>query len=241
MKAIVATYLVLIHLFIGIAILKTDIISRFQVKLGYEVISDEITPYYHTMLGFHRRIDKNIPDKSIIFIGDSLIQGLAVMAVSPQAINYGIGNDTTVGVLNRIPFYPSILKSKAVVIAIGINDLKRRGPDEILENYLEIVKLIPANIPILFSAVLPVDEVLRDRAGLNDSIKKLNDHLSDICRKSQRLHFLNISKLVINSRGNLSRSFHIGDGIHLNSLGNQIWISELKEYILGMARHTKGQ
>jgi lysophospholipase L1-like esterase len=241
MKVIVVIYLLLIHTFVGIAIVKTDIISLFQAKLGYEVTGDELTHHYHTMLAFHKRLDRSIPDKSLIFIGDSITQGLAVIAVSPQSTNYGIGQDTTVGVLKRIPFYYSILESKAVVIAIGINDLKRRRNDEIIKNYLAIISLIPRNIPVLFSAVLPVDEVASGRVGFNERIKKLNDSLSDICKKNQRLHFLNISKLVINSYGNLSTDYHIGDGVHLNGLGNEIWIAELKERLQVMARNNKGQ
>jgi lysophospholipase L1-like esterase len=214
-----------------ISIVKTDIIYQFQEKLGYKSINNELTPHYHTMLSFHKRIDKNIPDKSLIFIGDSITQGLAVIAVSPQSINYGIGQDTTTGVLKRIPYYRSILKSKAVVIAIGINDLKRRNNDEIINNYLKIVKLIPRNIPVLFSAILPVDEVASGRMGINKRVKELNNNLSEICNKNQRLHFLNISKLVINAYGNLSTDYHIGDGVHLNRFGNKIWIEKLKEYI----------
>ncbi|MCF6325012.1 MAG: GDSL-type esterase/lipase family protein [Gammaproteobacteria bacterium] len=236
MKTVVVIYLLLVHIFVGIAIVKTDIIARFQVKLGYEVTSDELTPHYREMLAFQKRIDKNIPGKSLIFIGDSLTQGLAVIAVSPQSINYGIGQDTTVGVLKRIPFYRSILKSKAVIIAIGINDLKRRSNDEIVKNYLDIVGLIPKNIPVLLSAVLAVDEVASGRAGFNERIKKLNGSLEDICKNSHRLHFLNISKLVVNSDGNLSTDYHLGDGVHLNGLGNKIWIAELKKYIKIMAK-----
>lgn len=230
MKAIIIIYLLLVHVFVGIAILKTDIIFRFQVMFGNEVTGVELTPHYHTMLAFHKRVDKNIPDKSIIFIGDSIVQGLAVTAVSPKSVNFGIGQDTTAGVLKRIPFYHSILRSKMIIIGIGVNDLKRRDNDKIVSNYLRIINLIPNNIQILFSAVLPVDEVASNRIGINDRIRKLNDSLNNICGSSQRLHFLDISKHIIDANGNLSKDYHIGDGVHLNGLGNRIWISKLKTY-----------
>jgi lysophospholipase L1-like esterase len=240
MKNIIVTYLLLIHLFVGIAILKTDIISRVQTKLGYEVKSDELTPHYHEMLAFHKRVDQNIPENSLIFVGDSLTQGLTVIAIFPHSINYGIGQDTTVGVLNRIPFYRSILESKTVIIGIGINDLRRRSNDEILTNYSKIVALIPNNISILFSAVLPVNEMVSGKIGANDRLKKINDGLRELCKMHQRLHFLNISKLLANSDGELSSKYHIGDGVHLNGLGNKIWITALKEYIQTMTRSNKG-
>jgi len=230
LKAIIIIYLLLIHVFVGIAILKTDIISRLQVKLGHEVIRAELTPLYHTMLAFHRRVDENIPDQSILFIGDSLTQGLAVTAVYPKSVNLGIGQDTTVGVLKRIPFYHSIPRSKMIIIAIGVNDLKRRDNDEIVNNFLKIINLIPNNIPILLSAIFPVDEIASGRVGINDRIRRLNGSLNTICRSSQRLHFLDISKLVTDANGNLSVDYHIGDGVHLNGMGNSIWISQLRAH-----------
>lgn len=234
MKAIIIIYLLVAHIFIGVSVVKTDIISRFQIKLGYEVTRAELTPYYHTMLTFQQRIDKNVPDKSIIFIGDSITQGLAVTAVSPVSVNYGIGQDTTVGVLNRISFYHSIRRSKMVIIAIGVNDLKWRDNDEIMSNYQKIIDLISRDTPVLFSAILPVDEVASGRIGANDRIKALNDGLDDLCKRSQRLHFLDISKLIVDDFGNLLGDYHIGDGVHLNRLGNEIWISELKIYSQGI-------
>ncbi len=230
MKTAIIIYLFLVHVFIGTIVVKTDIISRIQKKLGYENTSPELTSHYHTMVDFHKRVDKNIPNKSTIFIGDSLIQGLAVTAISPKSINFGIGQDTTVGVLKRIPFYNSIAQAKMVVIAIGVNDLKKRNNNEIVKNYLKIINLIPNNIPVLFSAVLPIGESANNRIGHNDRIRELNNNLSNICESRQKLHFLNISPLIINANGNLSKNYHIGDGIHLNRSGNEVWIAELKEY-----------
>ncbi len=230
MKIIIITYLLLAHAFIGVAVVKTDIIPRLQKKFGYEKITLELTPHYHTMVTFHKRVDKNIPDGSTIFIGDSLTQGLAVTAAFPQSINFGIGQDTTVGALKRIPFYHSITKAKRVIIAIGVNDLKKRNNDEIIKNYLKIISLIPKNIPILFSGILPIDESANNRTGTNNRIEKLNNRLSKICENNKKLHFLNISTLLVNANGNLSKNYHIGDGIHLNGLGSKIWISKLKTY-----------
>ncbi len=239
MKAVITIYLLIIHIFIGIVILKTDVISRIKVKLGYEVISVELTPYYYTMLAFQRRVDKNIPDKSFIFIGDSLTQGLAVTAVSQKSVNYGIGQDTTVGVLNRIPFYQSILRSKIVIIEIGINDLKRRTNAEIVENYLKIIDLIPNNIPILFNSIFPVDEIISKRAGINSRIQKLNHTLNTICKANKRLYCLEVPHIFFDISGNLSNDYHIGDGIHLNGLGNKIWISKLKSITQKIVENNK--
>ncbi len=66
------------------------------------------------------------PDKSVVFVGDSLTQSLYVDAVARPSVNYGIGGDTTVGVLGRLPEYRSILCASAVVMAIGVVYMKFR-------------------------------------------------------------------------------------------------------------------
>ena len=242
MKTTLLIYLILIHTFIGVTLVKTDIISFFQAKLGLETArsTKEMHHHYSTMLSFHLRVDKNILDNSVIFIGDSIIQGLAVSAVSPHSVNFGIGHDTTVGVLERIPYYESLTRSKTIVIAIGVNDLKKRENNEIIQNYLKIIDTLPSTVPVLFSAVLPLDEIASKRIGINNRIREINDSLDSICATRNRLHFLNISPFVTGSNGDLLPKYHIGDGLHLSTQGNNIWISNLKKSIFEITSNTAG-
>ena len=221
-------YLLLIHSVLVIVLMKTDFIFQVRTKLGHKVTVPELTYNYKNMLAYHQRIDKNIPDKSIVFIGDSMIQGLAVSAISPQAVNFGIGQDTTLGVINRIPLYTSLERSKLIIFAVGVNDLGRRSNKQIIENYRHIINIIPNQTPVLFSAVLPVHS--KD-LSINKRIHGLNKHLKDLCQERDDIYFLDISNHIINSDGSLDVKYHIGDGLHLNELGNTIWIDKLKKYI----------
>jgi len=230
-QVILFLYVLFIHIVLGVVLAKTDFITRVQEKFGIQVETPELPSHYHTMVVFQDRIDKNLPPDSIIFIGDSITQGLAVSAISPGAVNFGIGHDTSLGVLQRISSYDSLSRSKLVVIAVGINDLKRRQNDEILGNYQDIIDKIPDVVPVLFSAILPVDEVASNRPGLNKRIVELNRRLYEKCSNSDRLYFLDIGMLVANSTGNLVDQFHIGDGVHLSTMGYQVWIKNLREKI----------
>jgi lysophospholipase L1-like esterase len=234
-KKIIILYLLFIHVSLGIAVTKTDILSRTQAKidavLGLKVTPPELSSLYHKMLEFHKRADKNIPDNSVLFIGDSLTQGLAVTAVSPLGVNFGIGKDTTVGVINRIPFYHCISRSKLVVITIGVNDLKRRGNNEIIDNFVKILNLIPEHIPVLVSAIFPVDEIASERDGFNTKVRKLNIGLSNLFENNNRVYFFNINSIMIDSSGNLLDKYHIDDGVHLNDSGYALWISKLRNKI----------
>ncbi|MRS04182.1 hypothetical protein EG832_13335 [bacterium] len=224
-------YLIGIHLLLGVVLIKSDFIQRVERKLGSNTTQNEITENFSKTLCYHSRMDANVPNKSVIFIGDSIMRGLAVNAVVCPAVNYGIENDTTVGILRRLPIYKSIDTASAVVIAIGINDMKYRSNEEILFNLRSIADQIPGNVPVIFSAILPRDEEIRDeRKGDNQGrIRDFNSRLERFTKTSKRLFFVDAGPLLIDCKGNLADVYHVGDGLHLNSQGNAIWIEQLKE------------
>ena len=100
-RPVSSAYLIAIHVFLVIVLLNSDFIVRLSNKLGvgnHQTKSSELTAYYHRMLGYHERMDGNVPDGAVIFIGDSITQGLCVSEVALQSVNYGIGTDTTFAV-----------------------------------------------------------------------------------------------------------------------------------------------
>jgi len=220
-------YLILIHLFIVIVFVKTDVFTRIKSKLGVEVIREEIPFDYYKKLTFHKRIDKNVAEGSIIFIGDSLMKGLAVSAIYPQSVNYGIGFDTTLGVLSRINEYKSIKQAKAVILAIGINDLRWRSNSEIIQNYRKIIEILNGT-RIVISSILPIDEIVSHRIGQNKRIININKGLRKIDKENSKVYFLDMAKHLSDNNKQLRNEFHIGDGVHLNKLGNSVWIKQLK-------------
>jgi lysophospholipase L1-like esterase len=232
-KRIVIAYVIGIHILLAIVLLKSDFIDRVQSRLGIQSIPlpPEITEHFHRMLRYHKRMDGNVPDGAVIFIGDSITQGLCVSGIASPSVNYGIGSDTTVGVLQRLPYYKSIERASAVVIAIGINDMRRRSNNDILENYRSIIELIPKTTPVVLSAVLPLDEEARAKCqGLNlDRIKSLNSRIEHLTSGSENLFFVDSGPLLVDESGNLADMYHDGDGVHLNSKGNAIWIDILRK------------
>lgn len=190
----------------------------------------ELTEHYHRMLRYHLRMDGNVPDGAVVFVGDSLTQGLCADAVACPSVNYGIGSDTTVGVLERLPKYRCVSRASAVVLAIGSNDLDRRGDAEIIENFRRILAAVPQALPVVCSAVLPVNEPLlpaSDR-GANARISGLNAGLKALCEGDARCVFMDAGPRLVDSEGNLSTTLQDGDGVHLNCEGNRIWIEELR-------------
>jgi len=189
----------------------------------------ELTGYFYTMVAFHQRIDKNLAPKRVLFIGDSLTQGLAVSSITSNAVNYGIGNDTTVGVIDRLPLYQSIESSELVVLAIGLNDFKYRSAEQILNNFNVILLTLSSARQVVISAILPVDESAQQDFK-NTEIRQLNASLAELSLNFPNADFVNFSdKLSVS--GNLNYLYHIGDGIHLSKAGNDIWINSLKKWL----------
>ena len=234
-KSITVAYIVSIHFLLAIVLFKSDFIDRVQAKLGInqEDANSEITDHFRRMRRFHTRMDGNVPDGAFVFIGDSITQGLYVSAVVSPAVNYGISMDTTVGVLQRLADYKSIDRAKAVVLAIGINDMWRRPNKEILRNYRSIIQQIPNTTPIFLSAVLPLDEESWDAwQGKNQGqINNFNTSIEMLANANNRIFFIDAGSLLIDASGNLADKYHVGDGIHLNTAGNAVWIEALRNGI----------
>jgi len=211
-----------------LVLVKSNFIELVKIKVNGQ--QSELTQHYYNMVMFHVQIEQTLPFSSVLFIGDSITQGLAVSAVVKNAVNYGIGNDTTFGVIKRLSIYKSIPHSKGIVLAIGHNDLRIRSVSRTIDNFKLILDSLPIDKNVILSAVLPIDETATDSGINNRQIIELNKKIEELSRAYVNVKFLNISE-HISLRGNLLRQYHVGDGVHLSKLGYTTWIAELKKVI----------
>lgn len=200
------------------------------LEVSAQNADSDITAHYTRMMVYHRYMDGSVPDGAVLFIGDSITQGLCVAAVCDKAVNYGIGSDTTLGVLERLKDYSSMERAAAVVVAIGVNDLGKRDNEAILANYKKIIEAVPSDTPLLFSAVLPLDERVKQvKEDRNIRIRALNESLAALCADNPRVHVVECTPLLADGTGNLNPAYHVGDGVHLNTEGYARWITVLRE------------
>lgn len=239
-RIFIFVYLFLIHGILGVVLWKSDFIPRAARRLGIGKLAQqlgipalalqlEISDLYLYMISFHENSVEIVPQGSIIFIGDSITQGLYVTTVHPKSVNYGIGGDTSLGVLARLDTYqPALQNAAAIVVAIGVNDLTRRSGDELIENYTRILESLP-NVPIFISSILPVDESILGTKGLNSQILMVNERLKQLASDYNNIEYIDNQNVLDEDRdGVLDAKFHTGDGIHLNAAGNAAWASVLR-------------
>ena len=223
------SYVVFLHVLLVVILISSDSVRQRLTKgLGWRNPSH--VDHYRRMTTFHRRVDASVPEGAVLFIGDSFVQSMCVAAVTERGVNFGIGTDTTVGVVKRLPIYASIKRAKAIVLAVGYNDMRERKNCQIVRNYQEILSFIPKHVTVLFCSVLPIDERCR-RERYNDRIVELNRYTAEICSSMENCHFVNLAGKLQDEEGNLSREYHEGDGIHLNSKGYDIYNEILRSWL----------
>jgi len=200
--------------------------------------------YYHHTLALQLRGDELQPDDSIVFLGDSITQSLPVATITPIGLNYGIGTDTTKGLLARIPLYSSLEPARAIVLAIGINDMVFDENDVILQRYQQVLDSLPDNANIICSAVMPVRvSAMRGYGAINTQrIKDFNVALKTLCENHNH-HFSETPAGLMNAQGELDTPFDDNDGLHLNSAGYAIWVKHLQAQfaMLGLPVHQSSE
>ncbi len=236
MKRPFISYIVLLHLFIVVVLWKSDFLDRVHRRLWdtTPVVQPEFTSYFDRILNYHSRSVGIVPDEAVIFIGDSITQGLCVSAVAPVSVNFGIGSDTTLGVLKRLPVYmPALERAKYIVLAIGINDFRYRTAVDAVVNYEQILDELPKDRRIVVSAILPMNESARPAlAERVEWVKEFNAGIKKLTSKRELVTFLDSQQsLDSDSDGQLDPQLHSGDGVHLNSAGNRLWAMSLQSAI----------
>lgn len=229
-QPILIIYLVALHLLIGIIFWKSDLVPRVKSRIAGNAHVDGRSRFFRDMRCYHSRSVDLVPEGSVFFIGDSIIQGLSVDAVIQPSVNYGIGGDTTEGVLERMGDY-AYGRASAVVFCVGGNDLKLREPEEVIANMKNIIDRIDPTLPIIVSSVPLEAESYRPHASRsNDRILKLNALLAKLTTRSNHLHFCDHPNL--SEAGQLLRHLHVGDGVHPNNEGNRLLAANFRMAIL---------
>ena len=138
------------------------------------------------MIKFLKRMDWSVDNSQILFVGDSMIQSMNVSYVTDSGVNYGIAGDTINGFVKRLKDLSSVTRAKAIVVAVGINDIGQgAGKEKIIESYSKMFKLLKAR-PIVLSAILPVDTLQTEKWNKyfsNQFISKINAALESMCKK----------------------------------------------------------
>ncbi|MFM9840101.1 MAG: GDSL-type esterase/lipase family protein [Cyclobacteriaceae bacterium] len=177
----------------------------------------------------------SVVEGKIMMVGNSITEGgnWKKLLNDSTIINRGISGDVTFGVLNRME---DIVKRKPskVFLLIGINDLSRNTPDEvILENLFTIISKIKSGSPtteIFVQSILPTNDsfknLMKEFRGKDPHITLINTQLKRYADR-MKYNFIDLYKEFLGKDGNMDAKY-VTDGLHLNALGYQHWVSILR-------------
>lgn len=167
----------------------------------------------------------------LVFVGDSITDGWrnAGQALwdhhfAPfKPANFGIGGDTTQGVLWRmqngeIDGY----KAKAIVMMLGTNNINRNPNDEIVDGNRLIIEEFKKRQPqakVLLLGIFP--RTVAADAPIRASIKDINSKLAKLADNKQ-VFFMDIGDKFLTADGTLTPEI-MPDALHPNFAGYKIW------------------
>jgi lysophospholipase L1-like esterase len=167
----------------------------------------------------------------LLFVGDSITDGwrnagqtLWDQNWAPyKAANFGIGGDTTQGVLWRMQNGElDGFKAKLIVLMLGTNNINRNPNDDIVEGDRLIVEEFKKRQPqakVLVLGIFPRAVSATD--PYRASIKDINSKLAKLADNKQ-VFFLDIGDKFLAPDGTLTPEI-MPDGLHPNFRGYKIW------------------
>lgn len=220
-------YVLLLHVALAVVFLSSSFPGRLLLKVFPH--DDELPthPCYPGMLEVQARMAPLIPDGSVLFLGDSLMQSLCVAAITRNGVNMGIGGETVRGLLHRVVGIRAFHRAKGVFVLVGHNDLERGNVSDFKATYLNILVAIPSHVPIAACAIPPVDERIVTHAT-NARIQAYNIAIKDICTSRPGCIFIPQPAGMTDESGNLIATFY-DDGVHLNAAGYRLLVEAMRK------------
>lgn len=170
-----------------------------------------------------------VKKNDIVFLGNSITAGADWKALLnlPNAKNRGISGDITFGILERLNEVIEGKPSKVFVL-IGINDISRNIPDEvILRNYKSIISRIQKGskkTQIYFYTLLPVNASFgkfKNHYGKDEHILWLNEQIRKFASE-KNVTVIDLYPHFIDGEKHLKAEL-TKDGLHLIPAGYQVW------------------
>lgn len=170
----------------------------------------------------------------IVFLGNSITANVEWRELldMPNIKNRGISGDISFGVLERLD---EVINGKPakVFVLIGINDISRNIPDEmIVANYRKIISRIRQGAPetkIYFHTLLPVNNEFtqfKNHYNKDEHIAFLNSSLQAIAKETN-ITLIDLHPILMDANGKLDKKYTI-DGLHINAEGYKKWAAVLK-------------
>lgn len=231
-RKLVIAYLFCLHLLALFMLVKSDFLIRIYKTLGGELPRVERFDGIDAAWNRLRNLEAASIGHRVYFIGDSNMNLVDVTGISPYALQLSMGNDTAKLLSERLAHYKRLHQARAIVLAIGQNDLLYRSATGVPDDIARLLARMAESVPIVLVGLLPVDEGFAPIEKRNADIVEINKQLRRICsQRSKRCVFVDAFDKLSGADNNLRRSNHVGDGVHLSVEGSVAWANEIRRAV----------
>lgn len=175
------------------------------------------------------------PEGPVLFFGDSRAAEWPAPADLPEVtfLNRGIGSQTSIQVLGRFDAHVAPLRPSAIVLQVGVNDLKTiaifpERTEQIVADCIEHIAQIVAraraiHAKVIITSIMPVGRVPIERRmywtdAATAAIVQVNRALEQLAASD--VIFLDTAAILADPSGQL-RDDYRRDFLHLNAAGYQ--------------------
>lgn len=175
---------------------------------------------------------KNSPPKdAILFIGSSSIRMWQTAECFPDltVINRGFGGAETSDVNHYAKRIVVKYAPKTVVFYSGDNDMAAgKPPEQVMEDIAEFFETIHRKLPDARIIYLPVKPSLA-RWKLWPQMQDTNALVKDYIDGHDYITYVDTATPMLGSDGQPRPEIFLGDGLHMNERGYQLWVDALRD------------
>lgn len=176
---------------------------------------------------------RNAPPEAggILFLGSSSIRmwDLTLYYPNKNVINRGFGGSHIEDSLHYFGRLVTPLEPSAIVFYAGDNDIAwGKSPERVLEDYQAFAGKVMDRLPdtqLVFIEIKP--SIARWDKG--ESMRAANRMIAEWSKEHPQLHVLNIDNPMLGDDGRPREELFLGDGLHLNKQGYDLWTRLLNE------------
>lgn len=169
----------------------------------------------------------------IVFTGSSSVRfwkDLQQRFPEAHILNTGFGGSQGSDLLFYLDELVLHYRPRKVFIYEGDNDLaEAKSPKEVRTTLLEIIDRIHKQLPQTEIVLIAAKPSIR-RWELKRKYQRLNRKLKRMANKGENVYFADVWSVMLNGR-HLNNNLFIEDGLHMNTLGYDLWYDVIKEYI----------
>ena len=195
----------------------------------------KVPAFQNEVLAIQKKYDSiwDSSKETIVFTGSSSIRmwkNLETMFPNHQIINSGFGGSQS---SDLYQYYQELIlkyNPKKVFIYEGDNDVasKKRTKD-IIANTRQIVSKIKENNNATQVVIIAAKPSIA-RWNLKRRYRRLNRAFEKLCEQDSSLEYANVWDVMLDGK-KVRQDIFIGDGLHMNSKGYDLWFSVIQPFM----------